>query len=218
MKPLNKKERNKAFYKVVGLFLISFIIAILLGFTTMNAGRLSERQSKGELNKLKNHLKFQEEVFAPNVSETNVLLSKIPTSKETGENLEVLNQDIAALLSQTKSQIAEEESWETKMYQDVIQSLSNLQLALNNQIELREEMGDANSAGQKLQECIAERDRLQTQVNLLQAASSSGGGGGGGGANVAQLEKNLKEVNKELLKCNLENKALKQEIEKIRNR
>ena len=102
MKALNKKERNKAFFKVTGLFLTCFVIAVLLGFSTMNVGKLSEQKSNTELDRIKNHLQFQEKVFAPNVGETAVMLAKVPTARETGENLEVLNQDIAALLSNTK--------------------------------------------------------------------------------------------------------------------
>jgi len=108
MKPLNKKERSKAFIKVVGLFLLSFVIAILLGFSTMNVGKLAEQKTSSELERLKNNLKFQEEVFAPHVGETTEMLSKITTANETGENLEVLNQDIAALVSKTKNEIAED--------------------------------------------------------------------------------------------------------------
>jgi len=217
MKPLNKKERNKAFLKVVGLFLISFIIAIVLGFTTMNTGKLSDKKSNAELKKLKDHLKFQEEVFAPNVGKSTELLAKLPVYKEEGENKEVLNQDIAALLSKTKNQIVEdeeeneEESWETKMYKNVIQVLSDLQLAYNEQIDLREEIGDSDETARKLQNCIAERNQLQNQVNSLQA-------GGGGGADCGQIEKDLKDAQHKLRQCNLENRALKQEIEKIRNR
>lgn len=214
MKPLNKKERSKAFFKVVGLFLLSFVIAILLGFSTMNVGKLAEQKTNSELERLKSNLKFQEEVFAPHVGETTEMLSKITTANETGENLEVLNQDIAALLSRTKNQVEEDETWESKMYKDVIQALSDLQLAYNNQVKLREQMGDSDDLGQKLQACITERDRLQTQLSMLQA----GGGGGGGGADVAKLEKDLKDTRAQLDRCNLENRALKQEIERVRNR
>jgi hypothetical protein len=215
MKPLNNKERNKAFLKVVGLFLISFIIAILVGFTTMNTGRLADKQSSSELQKLKNHLKFQEEIFAPNVNEATLLLTKLPKYKEEGENKEVLNQDIAALVSKTKNEIAEEESWETTMYKDIIQALSDLQLAYNDKLSLMEDLGETDEMSQKLQECITERNQLQNQLNMLQAG---GGGGGGGGAATAQLEKDLKDTQQKLRQCNLENRALKQEIEKIRNR
>lgn len=216
MKPLNNKERNKAFLKVVGLFLISFIIAMLVGFTTMNTGRLADKQSSSELQKLKDHLKFQEEIFAPNVNEATLLLTKLPKYKEEGENKEVLNQDIAALVSKTKNEISEEESWETTMYKDVIQALSDLQLAYNDKLNLMEDLGESDEMSQKLQECITERNQLQNQLNMLQAGG--GGGGGGGGAATAQLEKDLKDAQQKLRQCNLENRALKQEIEKIRNR
>ena len=215
MKPLNNKERNKAFFKVVGLFLISFIIAILLGFTTMNVGKLSEKSSKNELVKLKNQLKFQEETFAPNVGEATTMISKIPNFKEAGENIEVLNQDIGAILSQTKNQIAQDESWEAKMYQDVIKALSDLQLAYNEQLNLMDEIGDTDESTRKLNECINERNRLQNQINILQ---STAGGGGGGNSNNEELQKELNESQQKLRQCNLENRALKQEIEKIRNR
>ncbi len=213
MKALNKKERNRAFFKVTGLFLLSFVIAIILGFSTMNIGKLSEQRTNTELDRLKNHLKFQENVFAPNVGETAAMLAKVPTAKETGENLEVLNQDIASILSNTKNQVAEDDTWETKMYKDVIEALSSLQMAYNNQLKLKDQVGSSGELDQKLQACITERDRLQTQLTLLQA-----GGGGGGGADVAQLEKELQKVKQQLNTCNIENRALKQEIEKVRNR
>jgi hypothetical protein len=217
MKPLNSKERNKAFLKVVGLFLISFIIAILVGFTTMNTGRLSDKQSTSELQKLKDNLKFQEEIFAPNVNEATILLAKLPKYKEEGENKEVLNQDIAALVSKTKNEIAEEESWETAMYKNVMQTLSDLQLAYNDKLNLMEDLGESDEMSKKLQECVNERNQLQNQLNMLQAAGG-GGGGGGGGAATAQLEKDLKDAQQKLRQCNLENRALKQEIEKMRGR
>ena len=129
MKPLNKKERNKAFFKVVGLFLISFVIAVFLAFTTMQTPRLSENKSRREAEKLRKNLKFQEDVFAPNVAKASGLLPKIPTSGEQGENIEVLNQDIGSLLSNTKNQVVEDETWESKMYNNVIKAFSDLQLA-----------------------------------------------------------------------------------------
>ena len=217
MKPLNKKERNKAFFKVTGLFLIAFVIALLLGFTTMNMGNVSEKSSRIELERLKKHLQFQEEVFAPNVDEATNMISKIPNYKEEEENIEVLNQDIGAVLSQTKNKVVEDDSWETKMYQQVIKTLSDLQLAYNEQLDLMEEMGDSDETSQKLQECIAERNRLQNQVNRLQA-SAGAGGGGSQNSDCEQIEKELKNTQKKLQQCNLENRALKQEIEKIRNR
>lgn len=210
MKPKNKKERNKAFFKVVGLFLLCFVIALVLGFMTMNIGGLAEQQSKAELERLQSHLKFQEEVFAPNVGEATAMISQIPHYEQENINLEVLNQDIGAVISQTKNQVVEDETWESTMYQEVIQALSDLQLAYNEQVKLTEKVGDSDETSQKLQECMAERDRLQNQVNTLRAS-------GGGGANCEQCEKDLAEARERLRQCNTENRALRQEIEKIRN-
>ncbi len=214
MKPLNKRERNKAFFKVVGLFLISFVIAIFLGFTTMNIPKLSDSNTKGELEKIKQHLKFQEEVFAPNVGEVKVMLSRIPNYKEEGQNIEVLNQDIGSLLSQTKNQVTDDETWETQMYNNVVEVLSELQIAYNEKIKMMDELGDSDEISKELQDCINERNRLQSQVNLLQ----SRGGENSSDSNSQELQENLNDLQQKLNQCNLENRALKQEIEKIRNR
>lgn len=215
MKPLNNKERNKAFYKVVGLFLLSFVIALILGFVTMNVSKISDHNSKSELENLKNNLKFQEEVFAPNVGKTAGLLAKIPSYKEQGENIQVLNQDIGALLSGTKNQVVEDESWESRMYKDVIKALSDLQLAYNSKLELVGQLGDSDEIAKKLQGCIAEKTLLQNQITMLQAAGAgAGGGGGGGGADCAKCEKDLKDAQNKLRACTTENKALRSQIEK----
>ena len=209
MKALNNKERNRAFYKVVGFFLVSFIIAMILGFTTMNMGSLSDRKAKSELADIKAQLKFQEETFAPNVAKTTEMLAKLPTAEQSGENIEVLNQDIGALLSQTKNKIIDSESWESIMYKEVIQALSDLQLAYNEQIDLKDQVGDSGEASKKLQQCINEKNQLQNQLSILQAS--------GGGGSDADCQKELKDVQKRLNQCNLENRALKKEIEKFRN-
>ena len=213
MKALNNKERNKAFYKVVGFFLVSFIIAMFLGFTTMNMGKLSDKKAKSDLEAIKAQLKFQEEVFAPNVGQTSEMLGKLPTAEQAGENIEVLNQDIGALLSQTKNKITDNESWESIMYQNIIQALSDLQLAYNEQLNLKGQLGDSGDASQKLQQCINEKNQLQSQLSILQAS-----GGGGGGGSDAECQKELKDAQKKLRQCNLENRALQKEIEKFRNK
>lgn len=215
MKPLNHKERQKAMFKVIGLFILSFAIAVILGFSTMNVSKISDHNAKTELETLKNNLKFQREVFAPNVAKTKELLMKLPNGSEQGENIEVLNQDIGALLSSTKNQIIESESWEPVMYKDVIQVLSALQLAYNDKIKLQEELGGSDKANEELEQCKLERLQLQNQLSLLQAGNPAGGGGGGGG-NTEKLEKELKDAQQKLRACNLENRVLKQEIDKIK--
>lgn len=210
MKPLNKKERTKAYYKVIGLFLLSFVIAIILGFSTMNLSKISEISAETELEKLQENLHFQQEVFAPNVGKSVDLLKKIPDYEAQGENLEVLNQDIGAIISATKNQVQEDETWESKMYLDVLKTLSDLQLAYNDHFELLEQLEDSGNSDEKLQRCLNEKQQLQNQVNILQAS--------GGGGNNKQLQKDLKDAEKKLRDCILENRALKQEIQKYESR
>lgn len=203
MKPLNKKQRSKALTKVVGLFVVSFIIAIIVGFSTMNISKISSYSANSELEQLKNNLKFQEEVFAPNVGKSSELLSKLPKYEELGENPEVLNSDIGSLISATKGQVPEEETWQTKMYADVLKVLSDLQLSYNKQLE------NSGKASEQLKDCNAENQRLQNQLTQLKAS------GGAGGGNSKQLEKELADAQKRLRECVLENRALKQEIQKL---
>ena len=209
MKPLNKKERSRAFLKVIGLFLISFVIAIIVGFSTMNVSKLSDHNTTVELKELKKNLKFQEEVFAPNVSKTTELLSKVPTYKKNGENIQVLNQDIGALLSTTKNQIVEDESWKSEMYKNIIGALSALQQAYNKQIELHKDLVGLNNAGNNLQKYKAENIRLQNQIDRLKVA---------GGLDKTKIMNELKDTQNKLKQCNLENDALRREIEKYRNK
>jgi hypothetical protein len=210
MRPLNSKERNKAILKVVGLFLASFIIAIFVGFTTMKAPDLSAKNANLEIQKLKNQLKFQEEVFAPNVNKTTALLSQILSSREQGGNIEVLNQDIGGMISKTKNQIAEDKSWESGMYNDVIKALSDLHLAYNAQLDLGMKISGADKLDQTLQQCINEKNQLQNQLNMLKAT-------GGGGEDCSKYQKELKTLQQKLNLSNMENTALKKEVEKFRN-
>ncbi|HNU76873.1 MAG TPA: type VI secretion system TssO, partial [Prolixibacteraceae bacterium] len=129
MEPLNKKERANAFKKVIGFFVLSFALAIFVGFTTMNVNKLAESKSMNELKKLKDNLKFQQDIFAPNIDQATKIMAKVPVAKESGENSEILHQDIATLLSTTKNSTSTDESWESKMYQNILKVYSDLQLA-----------------------------------------------------------------------------------------
>lgn len=219
MEPLNKKERAKAFNKVIGFFLLSLALAILVGFTTMNVNKLAESKSMNELKKLRDDLKFQQEIFAPNIDQATKIMAKVPVAKESGENSEILHQDIATLLSTTKNSTAVDESWESKMYQNILKVYSDLQLAYKEQTKLKEQLDDCmnNTQGSdvQLQRCLDEKRNLQNELTMLKLA---GGGGGGGGGNTAEIEKNLRTANEQLRQCKLENKSLLSEISKLRNK
>jgi len=190
---------------------------MILGFTTMNIPRLSDTKSNKDLENLKNQLKFQEEVFAPNVDEVTVLMAKVPVYKEQGENIEILHQDIAAKLSTTKNQVEGDESWESKLYMNVIKTYSDLQVAYKELLSIKEQLADCQSsssgAGDQVTRLMAEKTQLQGELDRLKAA---GAGGGGGGGNTAELEKKLKDTEQKLRDCNLETTALRREIEKLK--
>ncbi len=219
MKPINKKERAKAFNKVVGLFVVSFALAVLVGFTTMNVNKLTDSKSSSELAKLRAGLQFEEQVFAPNIDQATRIISKIPKAKESAENPDLLNSQVADLMAATKSKVTPDESWQTLMYQNIIKVYSDLQLAYKDNAKLKEALDDCSSSttgsDKELQRCLNEKRDLQNELNILKLA---GGGGGGGGGNTADLEKNLKNTQEELRKCKVENKSLFSEIQKLKNR
>ena len=219
MKPLNKKARTKAFWQVTILFLVSFAIAMILGFTTMNIPKLTDTKSNKDLEGLQGHLKFQEEVFAPTMDEVTILLDKVPTAKEQGENTDVLNSDIASKLSTTKNQVVEDESWESKLYLNVIKIYSDLQVAYKEQIRLSGELdickNSSEGVDEQVQRLNQEKTNLQNEINALKAGG--GGGGGGGDADATkELEKQLGDLQQKLRECNTENKALLSQIQKLK--
>jgi|WetSurMetagenome_2_1015567.scaffolds.fasta_scaffold255728_2 hypothetical protein len=219
MKPINKKERAKAFNKVIGIFVICFILALLVGFTTMNVNKLADSKSVSELSKLKASLKFEEETFAPNIDQATKIMAKIPKAKESAENPDLLNAQVADLMSATKGKVTPEESWQSVMYQNVITIYSDLQLAYKDNAKLQEKLDDCTNSttgsDKDLQRCLDEKRDLQNQLNMQKLAGNSGGGGGGG--NTAELEKNLKTCNDQVRQLKLENKSLLTELKKLKN-
>jgi hypothetical protein len=218
MKPLNQKERTKAYQKVVGLFVLCFALAMVLGFTTMNVNKLTDTKTKTDLQRLQSQLKFQQEVFAPNVEDAGKNLAKVPAYRELGENVEVLNSNIASILSQTINQVPNEDSWESNMYKNILKIYSDLQLSYKDQLRMKDDLNILKNSTQgsdkELQRCLEEKRNLQNEINLLKLA----GGGGGGGGNTAQLEKDLVKAKKDLEDCNRINNALRSEIDKLRSR
>lgn len=218
MKPLNQKERTSAFLKVVGLFLLCFVIAMFLGFMTMNIKSLEDSKTRGDLEKLKSELKFQQETFAPNIDQVTKIMAKVPVYKEQGENIEILNQDIASLLSTTKNKVTADDSWQSAMYLNILKVYSDLQLNYKEQLKLKEQLEFASSNTQgsdkDLQRCLDEKRTLQNEITMLKLTAASAGGGGStaaSGGNVAELEKQLR-------LCKVENKSLLSEITKLRNK
>jgi hypothetical protein len=209
MKPLNQKERMKAYQKVVGLFILSFALAMVLGFTTMNVNKLTETKTKADLEKLQEQQKFQRDVFAPNIEEATKILVKVPVYRQEGENIEVLNSNIASLLSQTKNQVKDDGGWESGMYLNVLKVYSDLQLSYREQLRLEDELGGSRSNTQgsdrDLQRCLDERRNLQSELTVIRADNRD-------------LESRMRNSQKELDDCNQINKVLRDENTRLRRR
>jgi hypothetical protein len=203
MKPLNKKERNKAFFRVIVFFSLAFVIAILLAFTTMSASQLSNAKSHRELEKIRTSLEFQRVVLTPAVKEVNTMLAEIPEYEKQNENIDVLNSDIGNLLSDTKDKIQDVDSQDTVLYKEIITSLSDLQIAYNKQLDLGESASGLSELRSELQMCRAEYEQLKKESRNSTDCS-------GYIQQVKQAEKKLEELN-------LENRALQSEIERLRN-
>lgn len=210
MKPLNARKRNRALLKVVGFFLVAFIVALLLSFMTMKTPQLSDKRCQKELLEVRENLKFQRDVITPNVNVTRGLLNKIPNHSQLGENLEVLNSDIAMIISDLNSEIQKLHTPDTVLYKDVIQVLSNLQIAYNRQLDLGETASDAIELTTELQLCKAENKQLEDQVRSLQANASKG-------TDCSQYIEQLTKSDKRVSQLELENQVLKKEIDKLRN-
>lgn len=209
MKPLNQKERMKAYQKVVGLFILSFALAMVLGFTTMNVNILTETKTKTDLEKIQEQQKFQRDIFAPNIEEVTKILAKVPVYRQEGENIEVLNSNIASLLSQTKNQVKDDGGWESGMYLNVLKVYSDLQLSYREQLKIEDELSGwrSNTQGsdRDLQRCLDERRNLQSELNTLRVDSRD-------------LESRLRNSQRELDDCNQVNKVLRDENTRLRRR
>jgi hypothetical protein len=203
MKPLNKKERNKAFFRVIVFFSLAFVIAILLAFTTMSASQLSNAKSHRELEKIRASLDFQRVVFTPAVKEVNTMLAEIPEYEKQNENIDVLNSDIGNLLSNTKDKIQDVDSQDTVLYKEIIKSLSDLQIAYNKQLDLGESASGLIELRSELQMCRAEYEQLKKESRNSTDCSGY----------IQQVKQGIQK----LAELDLENRALQSEIERLRN-
>ncbi len=136
--------------------------------------------------------------------------------KEGEGNILVLNADIASKISSTKNQVIIDESWESKLYLDVLKVYSEIQVALNDKTKLHEELANclnsSSGAGDQVSRLIADNARLQGEVDKLK----SSGGGAGNSKEVSDLEKKLKNAEELLRDCQTETKALLSQIDKLK--
>jgi len=176
MKPQNKKERASAFYKVIGLFVICMVIALLLGFTLMDFNSLSNNKSSKDLNKIKADMEYQEENFTPSIEELNSKIESIAGKIKQSENADQDLADLPASITTIKSGIPEEHNWKD-FYNNILKTYSDLHVALKEQVRIQNEMGNLESrssgSGEEAIRLRADNTRLQTELNSLKASGGA---------------------------------------------
>jgi hypothetical protein len=141
MKPINSKERSKALLKVAGLFLLCFILAMLLGFSTMNANKVTDYTCKRQLEELNNDLKFLNTVFIPNIEEATKNLQDLPNYKERQKTTADIETNIKVALANIKKDWkVDETDQQYIMYNNIVDTYFALESAYMDKFKLQEQL------------------------------------------------------------------------------
>jgi hypothetical protein len=225
MKPLNSKERAKAFYKVTGLFVLCFALAMLLGFSTMNVNKMTDYASRKKLEGLKNDLIFQEKVFIPNIEDATKKLQDLPIYKEKKLNRDGIETSINVSLQEIKAGWAEWKvdttSRQYSMYNNIVDIYFNLKSAYVDKFKLEEQLvakegvvltgsGDLTRELKIRNGLEKENQSLKSEKDLLSA-------------NAARFQNQVDKLQNQLVKCRDSlrgcldiNKGYKQQINKLK--
>jgi hypothetical protein len=139
MKPINSKERSKALLKVTGLFLLCFILAMLLGFSTMNANKVTDYTCRKQLEELNNDLKFLNTVFEPNIDEATRNLQDLPNYKERQKTPADIETSIKIALGNIKKDWIEDDQ-QYNMYKNIVDTYFALESAYLDKFKLEEQL------------------------------------------------------------------------------
>jgi chromosome segregation ATPase len=174
MKPLNSKERIKAFYKVTGLFLLCFVLAMLLGFSTMNANKVTDYALTKQLEKYEKDSDFQRNTFQPNIADATKYLQDMQNYKERNLNRADIATSIDVALKKIKSEWkVDETDQQYIMYKNITDIYFALESAYNDKFKLEEQLGqkenDVRSGSGDLQRVMERRDELVGENNRLKS-------------------------------------------------
>jgi len=222
MKPLNSKERIRAFYKVIGLFIICFALAVLLGFSTMNVNKMTDSTLRKQVDALKNDLLFQEEVFQPNIESATKQLKNLSNYKEKSLDPNATKSDIETSLKKIMSEWkVDETDQQYIMYKNILDVYFALELAYDSKFRLEEQLerkeGEGKTVDSDLQRVIDRRDELERENKILKSDK------GDIVININKLQSQSENLQKQLGKCRDSlrfyqdiNKGLRDEISKIK--
>lgn len=174
MKPLNSNERAKAFYKVTGLFVVCFILAMLLGFSTMNVNKVTDYACKKQVEELKSGLQFQETVFQPNIDNATKKLKDLSAYKEKSLDPNATKSDIETSLKKIMSEWKVDETDQRYiMYKNITDMYFALESAYDSKFKLEEQLarkeGDVKTVDSDLQRVIDRRDELERENKFLKS-------------------------------------------------
>jgi chromosome segregation ATPase len=222
MKPLNNKERTKAFYKVFGLFLICFVLAMILGFSTMNLNKVMDYTSRKQLEGLKNDLTFQQKIFQPNIDNATKRLKDLPGYKEKRLDLNVTKSDIETSLKKIMSEWKpDEKNPQYIMYKNIVDIYFALESATDDKFKLEDQLSAKenvviNGTGD-MQRIKDMRDALSQENQSLKTEKASLNN------NVITLQELVTKMQTQLSKCRDSlrscidiNKGYKQQLNKAK--
>jgi hypothetical protein len=222
MKPLNSKERTRAFYKVVSMFIFCFSIAMLLGFSTMSVNKMADYSTRKQLEALKNDLVFQEKIFQPNIDDATKKLKDLSNYKEKTLDLNATKSDIETSLKNIMSVWkVDEESAQYLMYKNVLDVYFALESAYDGKFKLEEQLeatkGVNQSVDYDLQRVIDRRDELEKENKILKSEKENSG------SNLENMQGQNEKLQNQLIKCRdslkicmYENKGYIQQIKKLK--
>lgn len=222
MKPLNSNERAKAFYKVTGLFVICFILAMVLGFSTMNVNKVMDYTSRKQLEGLKNNLTFQEKIFQPNIDDATKKLKDMPDYKAKVLDLNATKSDIETSLKKIMSEWkGDEKDQQFIMYKNIVDTYFALESAYEAKFKLQEQLDAKENVVQvgsgDLQRTKDMRDELEKANMSLKAEKDNLS------SNVTNLQGQVAKLQNQLGRCRDSlrnyidiNKGLRQQISKLK--
>jgi len=168
MKPVNIKERSKAFYKVTGLFVICLLLASLLGFVTMREKNVGDYTARKQLESLRSNLMFQENVFRPNIESATKKLQELPDYKEKNLAFDDLTTSVNVSLENIKKEWkVDENDPQYVMYKNIVDIYFALKSTYINKFKLEENLEakekDVRSGSGDLQRVAAKKEELEQE-------------------------------------------------------
>lgn len=196
MEPINKKERNRAIWKVIGLFALSLILALLPFYRTLTQPQTEKKSLDKDLQTANKQLEFQQVYLSPKIAKAYDMLSQLDDPEA---NHHVINGNIGNLISDMGIKIDKQqnaEDWQKKMYENIKKTYSEyhkdkeelrerrkegegndievekgnveLQRAYNEIKDLKAETRNAKSSDRELLDCQTKLNKVKTQYKKMQ--------------------------------------------------